>query len=48
MEEKKVLEKYETPEVDFVEMEDDDIMTNSCTYNCPNKYGNYCEEGHQY
>ena len=34
-------EKYEAPEVEFVEMEED-IVTASCTYFCPNQngYGN--------
>ena len=33
MEEKKVLEKYETPEVDFVEMDENDVIATSglCT-----------------
>lgn len=34
-----MLEKYETPEVEFVEMEEEDVM---CASSCdnPNGYGN--------
>jgi len=38
MEEKKVLEKYETPEVDFVEMDENDVIATSGCDN-PNGYG---------
>ncbi len=35
-------EKYEAPEVEFVEMEDEDVVTASCSYYCANGngYGN--------
>ena len=38
-----MLEKYETPEVEFVEMEEDDVIVAS---GCPGLYGTGCESGH--
>ena len=37
-----MLEKYETPEVEFVEMEEDVIVASGC----PGLYGTGCESGH--
>lgn len=35
-----MMEKYEKPEVEFVEMEDNDVICNSsCICNNPNGYG---------
>ncbi|MBR4711027.1 MAG: hypothetical protein IKP10_03275 [Clostridia bacterium] len=44
-----MMEKYETPEVEFVEMEDSDVICASSTcpeYVCQSRYGSYCEAGH--
>ena len=36
-----MLEKYETPEVEFVEMEEEDIVTASYSCSNPSAYDDY-------
>ena len=39
-------EKYEKPEVDFVEMEEEDVIVTSSTSSCsPYIYGDGCVDG---
>ena len=37
------MKEYNTPEIEFVELEDTDVIVTS-SYVCPNAYGNTCKD----